>query len=221
MAAWPGGACPECGDQMPANLIRCATCRGLLNPDLHPKYVDAVDFVELKEVLVVIAVPVVGHFVQCPHCHGELRIHTKYLGQQVACRFCKQPFHWHGNETLPPKAVYSSCPHCQKEVRAALQFVGENVACKFCSGALKLELPNAECPTPPPPKSRAKSKGTPLPADELDYRHVLLALVEQEGPADHTDSPTFANPLESPAVASETPAPSVEGTSPEIPPVTP
>ena len=48
MAAWPGGACPECGDQMPANLIRCATCRGLLNPDLQPKCVSEIEFVELK-----------------------------------------------------------------------------------------------------------------------------------------------------------------------------
>ncbi len=50
MPAWPGGACPDCGDHMPANLITCQTCRALLNSELKVSFVDIPEFIPLQEV---------------------------------------------------------------------------------------------------------------------------------------------------------------------------
>ena len=40
--AWQGGPCHQCGDDMPANLVHCQTCRALLNSELTE------DSVEIK-----------------------------------------------------------------------------------------------------------------------------------------------------------------------------
>ncbi len=139
MPAWPGGPCPECGDQMPAKLIRCATCRALLNPELSPKEIESPEFVPLREVLVVVDVPVIGDFVRCPKCQRELRIHCKYRGQRVTCRQCDHPFDLHvGTPAVQRLGVYASCPHCTQELRAAERFIGMNVLCKFCNGAIRM-----------------------------------------------------------------------------------
>ena len=84
MPAWPGGPCPECGDEMPASLIRCASCRALLNQELSPRESFAPEFVPLQEVETVIDTPIAGYFVTCPRCQKELRINGRYAGQNVA-----------------------------------------------------------------------------------------------------------------------------------------
>lgn len=138
MAAWPGGPCPECGDQMPANLVRCVSCRALLNPELVVPEIISPEFVPLAEVEAVVDVPVNGYFVECPHCRKELRINARYVNQRVACKFCAGEFDFRLN---PPRvrrmAFYSSCPHCSKELRAAEKYIGQKVACKHCNGGLR------------------------------------------------------------------------------------
>ena len=74
MPVWPGGPCPDCGQDMPANLVHCQFCRALLNPDLYRSDVEIPEFFELKEVSHMIDVPLKGYFVLCPHCEEELKI---------------------------------------------------------------------------------------------------------------------------------------------------
>lgn len=90
MSAWPGGPCPDCGDDMPANLVRCATCRALLNPELKPADIMPYQPVRLQEVDSFVEADLVGYFVGCPRCRRKLRVHGKYDGQKVACRFCQR-----------------------------------------------------------------------------------------------------------------------------------
>ena len=138
MPAWPGGPCPECGEVMPANLVRCVTCRALLNHELVVPEVVTPEFVPLPEVAVVVESSIIGFFVECPHCKQELRINAKYNGNYVACKFCKGQFEF---RLKPPRvrclAFYANCPHCSKELRAAEKYKGVNVACKFCNGGLR------------------------------------------------------------------------------------
>lgn len=139
MPTWPGGPCPECGDQMPAKLIRCATCRALLNSELTPKEIESPEFVPLRELLSVMDVPVVGDFVKCPKCRHELRISCKFRGKRVSCRLCDHPFDLHvGTPAIQRLGVYAPCPHCTQELRAAERFIGMNVSCKFCNGAIRM-----------------------------------------------------------------------------------
>jgi hypothetical protein len=138
MSAWPGGPCPECGEEMPPKLIRCAGCRALLNPDLEPGEIVPPEFVPLPEVEAVVDTPVVGYFISCPHCEKELRINARYLGQHVACNFCNGQFQF---QVEPPAvrwhAFYTVCPHCSRELRAAKKYRGAKVACKFCNGGIR------------------------------------------------------------------------------------
>lgn len=138
MPAWPGGPCPECGEDMPANLVRCVSCRALLNHELVVPDIIAPEFVPLTEVEAVVDARIVGFFVECPHCRKELRINARYHGNYVACKLCQGQFEFRVN---PPRvrvlAFYSNCPHCAKELRAAEKYKGVNVACKFCNGGLR------------------------------------------------------------------------------------
>ncbi len=146
MPAWPGGACPECGIQMPAKLIRCANCRAMLNSDLVPKEIAYPEFVPLQEVLTVLDVPIRGDFVRCPSCAKELRISCKFRGKKVSCRFCDHAFDLLvGTVGVKRQGVYADCSHCKKELRSAEKFIGVNVSCKFCSGAIRIidPLPNS------------------------------------------------------------------------------
>lgn len=79
----------------------------------------------------------VGYYVGCPHCHKELRIHGKYIGEHVQCKFCNRPFQLDldGGE-VNRIAFYADCPHCQQQIRAAEKYMGAKVACKFCNGAM-------------------------------------------------------------------------------------
>ena len=139
MAAWPGGACPECGEEMPANLIRCATCRALLNDDLKLRQISAPEFAPLKEIEIMIEATPKGYYVTCPDCQKELRIHGKYAGRNVACRFCNSQFQF---RMEPPAsavvAFYLDCPHCSRELKAAAKYLGAKVACKHCDGGIHL-----------------------------------------------------------------------------------
>lgn len=77
-----------------------------------------------------------GHYVLCPGCKEELRIHTKYKGLKVQCKHCNQPFTYDGSvEVL---AFYTPCPHCSSELRAAPKYMGHKVACKHCNGHIQL-----------------------------------------------------------------------------------
>jgi hypothetical protein len=123
---------------MPPLIIHCQTCGALLNPDLQPKPVELPEFVPLQEVETMIDVRPLGYYISCPHCGQELRIHGKYVGQHVQCKFCRKPFHLtFQNGHVERVAFYTDCPHCSREIRAAQKYMGAKVACKFCNGALQ------------------------------------------------------------------------------------
>ena len=134
--AWQGGACPECGDDMPANLVHCQSCRALLNSELTEDSVEIPQFVPLREIDPSQIASARGHYVKCPGCEDELRIHAKYKSKNVACRHCQQSFTY--DSSVKVMALYSNCPHCEKELRAASKYAGESVVCRFCSGSLLL-----------------------------------------------------------------------------------
>lgn len=139
MKAWPGGPCPDCGEEMPANLVHCRMCRALLNPDLHRSDVEIPAFFELKEIDSVKEVELAGFHIQCPHCEQELRINRKYTGQAVACRFCSGQFKLElRDRRVRLRACYAACPHCEKELRLAAKYVGQKVSCKFCDGHVRI-----------------------------------------------------------------------------------
>jgi len=134
--AWQGGACPDCGDDMPANLVHCQSCRALLNSELTEDSVEIPKFVPLKEIDPAQFVLARGHYVQCPGCNDELRIHSKYKNRNVACRHCDVSFTY--DSSVMVTGLYSNCPHCAKELRAASKYAGQSVLCRFCSGPLLL-----------------------------------------------------------------------------------
>lgn len=135
MPAWPGGLCPQCGQDMPANLVHCQFCRALLNSDLYRSDVEIPAFFELQEVDNLMDAEVAGYFVLCPHCERELRINKKYSGSGVACKFCSGQFKLDVSDPkVKVKAFFMPCPHCTKELRVAPKYLGKNVSCKLCSG---------------------------------------------------------------------------------------
>ena len=135
MPTWTGGPCPDCGQDMPANLIHCQFCRALLNPDLHRSDVEVPAFFELKEIGNMIDVEVAGYYLVCPHCTEELRINRKYAGVGVACKHCSGQFQIDlASPRIRTKAFYAACGHCDKELRVAPKYLGVKVACKFCQG---------------------------------------------------------------------------------------
>lgn len=136
MAAWPGGPCPQCGDDMPENLIHCQTCRALLNPALESDSVEIPEFIPLQEIEDMVQLVPNGNYLLCGVCQKELRVHNKYIGQRVQCKFCRAPFAY--DERVEVTALYGKCPHCQEEVRAALKYSGMKVACKHCDGKIQL-----------------------------------------------------------------------------------
>lgn len=135
MPAWPGGPCPQCGEDMPENLIHCYNCRSLLNPDLQPDSVEVPKFIPLREIATMIEVEPVGLYVTCPACHKELRIHGKYVGQRVACKHCSKAFVLEPDRNgVEIAGLYTQCPHCSEELRIARKYLGQKVACKHCGG---------------------------------------------------------------------------------------
>ena len=144
MPAWPGGPCPDCGEVMPANLLRCQTCRAWLNEDLRRDEPDVPEPFALPEItsepVPQVAQPS-GHYVICPACRRELRVADRFVGQVVACRFCSEPFEIAiGPEADPPRvAFYLDCPHCEREIRARSKYMGQKVLCKHCDGPVQIE----------------------------------------------------------------------------------
>ncbi|KAA0137686.1 MAG: hypothetical protein CME32_07075 [Gimesia sp.] len=139
MPAWPGGPCPRCGEDMPANLVHCQTCRELLNEDLEHDTVEIPAFHPLKELAVRIDAFPIGFYFQCPDCSKELRVHKKYLGKQVSCNFCQSTIQLPDeSRSHVASAFYTKCPHCKEELRIARKYLGSVAACKFCKGHIQL-----------------------------------------------------------------------------------
>ena len=133
---WPGGPCPQCGDEMPARVVHCRTCRALLNSELTEDSVEIPVFVPLPEIPVIAAASPKGHYIVCPGCKQELRIHDKYKGKNVQCKHCQVSFTYDSSVVI--KAFYTPCPHCDNELRAAPKYMGNKVVCKHCSGHIQL-----------------------------------------------------------------------------------
>lgn len=139
MNTWPGGPCPKCGEDMPARLVHCRTCRALLNTSLEEDSVEIPQFQPFNEVDASSELPARGWFLLCPECQQELRINKKYNGQRVGCKHCECQFDLsQPDPDLPIKAYYADCPFCEKELRIGSKYAGAVVACKFCSGKLKV-----------------------------------------------------------------------------------
>lgn len=141
MPEWPGGPCPACGEDMPARLVHCRSCRALLNNDLNEDSVEIPLFIPMAELDCKVEMPPRGVFLDCPHCYEELRINQKYVGQQVGCKHCNGTFALN----LPLlqdsiRAYYGDCPHCQKELRIGRKYTGIDVVCKFCNGKLNVTI---------------------------------------------------------------------------------
>lgn len=146
MPAWPGGPCPECGDDMPPNMLRCMTCRAWLNPELtrpDPVPPAMFDLPEIPPNQVPKQAETCGHYVVCPTCQRELRVARRYVGEHVGCKFCEAKFELTTNDSaLRHVGVYLECPHCHEELRAGRKYLGHEVVCRFCDG--RVTLPSTE-----------------------------------------------------------------------------
>lgn len=139
MPEWPGGPCPACGEDTPARVVHCRNCRTLLNSDLEEDSVEIPQFIPMQELDCKVEMEPRGAYLLCPHCHQELRINTKYLGEIVSCKHCDGRFQVDlTTPAIEVRGYYGDCPHCTQELRISKKYVGVEVACKFCSGKLKL-----------------------------------------------------------------------------------
>ena len=131
MPAWPGGACPGCGEDMPANLVHCQTCRTLLNPELDRDTVEVPVFVPLQEISSMLDATAEGYYAECGSCRKELKFKRKYLGKLVECKFCQEKLKVDQTRAV---AFYSNCPHCDARLKNSSKYLGKKVACKHCAG---------------------------------------------------------------------------------------
>lgn len=150
MPAWPGGPCPDCGVDMPQNLIHCRECRALLNSDLAPAYAEVPEFVPLREIapgedlpeeLSTVEVTNLGYLIGCPQCQQALKISNRYVGQAVQCNFCEAGFEFdlrHGG--VQWLGIYTDCPHCTRRLRIGAGFLNAEVCCNFCQGPMVVHL---------------------------------------------------------------------------------
>lgn len=139
MPAWPGGSCPQCGEDVPPRIVRCRNCRCLLNNDLQPEAITTPEFVPLPIIETVVELHFEGFYIDCPGCQKELRIHRKYQGQIVSCKHCQSNFCFDlTNPALKDCSVYSDCPHCNQSLKFAPKYLGMKVACRHCDGRLML-----------------------------------------------------------------------------------
>ena len=135
MPAWPGGPCPQCGEEMPPSLIHCQTCRALLNADLKVDSVEIPEFQPLQEIVAMVEVELRGYYVSCPSCWQELRIARKYVDKQVQCKICRKDFRLKVNKgAVSMIGFFADCPHCQEELRSSPKYLGMKVVCKHCRG---------------------------------------------------------------------------------------
>ena len=121
---------------MPPRVIHCQTCRALLNSELSEDSIEIPAFFALPELPTLPTASPRGHYVFCPGCRQELRIHAKYRGMRVQCKHCDQPFLYDAGVTV--LAAYMPCVHCQQEIRAGLKYLGHKVVCRHCGGHLEL-----------------------------------------------------------------------------------
>ena len=121
---------------MPPRVIHCQTCRALLNSELSEDSIEIPAFFALPELPTLPTAAPRGHYVSCPGCRQELRIHAKYRGMKVQCKHCDQPFLYDAGITV--LAAYMPCVHCQQEIRAGLKYLGHKVVCRHCGGHLEL-----------------------------------------------------------------------------------
>lgn len=142
MPAWPGGPCPDCGDEMPPKILRCRTCGATLNPSVEFPPLEAPAPVVLPELKLSLEAAPRGAFIGCPNCEKELRIANHYEGCQVQCKHCTAPFlYQRSNAAIRRIGRYLDCPHCQRELRLAEKYMGRRVACKFCDGPIQIVDP--------------------------------------------------------------------------------
>ncbi|QDT18037.1 zinc ribbon domain-containing protein [Alienimonas californiensis] len=134
MPAWKGGPCPGCSEEVPPKVLRCPTCRTLLDPDLSAHEFDPPEFAPLAEVDGPAIVRPKAERTRCPGCGEELRIATKYAGVPVACKKCGEPMT--AGDAERRVALLADCPHCLKEIRVGMKYVGQLVGCKLCGGEL-------------------------------------------------------------------------------------
>lgn len=150
MPAWPGGPCPQCGEDVPPRVVHCRSCRFLLNSDLDAGTVVEPVFEPLQEISSMAVVEPRGLIDDCPACGRELRAARKYAGQHVRCKLCGAGFTLGGQigAHAGPKAWYADCPHCRRELRIAAKYAHQRVACNFCRGEIEMRAAS------PPPLRR-------------------------------------------------------------------
>lgn len=139
MPAWPGGPCPNCGEDIPANIVSCRNCRQLLNSDLQRDSIHEPEFVPLTELSTRLEVEVRGMYVACPLCRNDLKIHLKHLGHKVQCKTCDGTFRL--KKDMPQVLTgeyYCDCGHCGERLRFSRKYVDSTVSCKFCHGHLQI-----------------------------------------------------------------------------------
>jgi hypothetical protein len=147
MPAWPGGACPECGDDMPPNLVHCQVCRALLNRGLERPPIMIPEFVPLREIdpNEVVQddtqhITPNGYMVSCPECCQELKIGENYVESTVACKHCNHAFVMSPyNHDLAVKGIVSTCPQCSNRLKISAKYVGLKVLCNFCNTSLVVD----------------------------------------------------------------------------------
>lgn len=142
MTAWPGGPCPKCGAEMPANVVRCRECHEILNKSLRtPDPVSTPEYIPLPEITASSASEIRGVYLSCPVCDRRLRIQKQFRGKQVRCNFCQASFllDLENQSVIEIQAYYANCPHCKKELKASEKYLGQTVECKFCSKPLRFE----------------------------------------------------------------------------------
>lgn len=141
MTAWPGGPCPKCGKEMPANVVRCRECQEILNTSLRaPAAVPPPEYKPLPELTTCPKARIVGMYLACPVCDRRLRIGNQFRDKQVRCNFCNAGFLLDLNQpVIEIEAYYVNCPHCEKELKASEKYLGQKVECKFCSKPLEFE----------------------------------------------------------------------------------
>lgn len=137
MPSWPGGPCPTCGEEMPANLIRCVNCRTLLNEDLEVDSVEIPEFIPLPEIESFLEASPRGYYVGCPHCDQELRINARYADKKLNCKKCQNTFTLDlADSSVKKLGFYLDCPSCSERLRVSQKYAGKKVVCKFCSSRL-------------------------------------------------------------------------------------
>ncbi|MEM1062653.1 MAG: hypothetical protein AAF532_11785 [Planctomycetota bacterium] len=153
MAAWPGGPCPSCGNDVPPSMIRCCECRTLLNSDLEISDVKIPEYVPLPETDADPArtVTVRGFYSSCDSCGHTHRLRARYAGKRVRCKHCdammRTPADLSGTSQDGPKlaALYAACPDCDRPIDFAAVDVGATVFCQSCGTPVRPEhAPAAE-----------------------------------------------------------------------------